>query len=321
MWNHDLSVSGGNEKTKYFASVSYTNDGATMKNSGYDRWNINVKLQQEIVKTLKLDVDARYSETKNQKNRFFSASHSNNTIVYPWMYNSIDEPFGTGDYTELFMGGDYANPQYNPVAVLNDNNYVKKQQRVRLNTGLTWTPLAGLTAKTELALSRNWTKTQTWQGPKTGRELQSSAKLAQGDGYSTSWTTTLNYDFADIIKSDNHSLNLLVGNEVLGSRSNTSTIYGQKYPTTWGEDLAFGQMQMAQDRNESYFENKIGVSSHTISWFGRANYNLLGRYLFTFTMRADGSSKFAEGNRWGYFPAGAIAWRISDEPFMQSAQS
>ena len=321
MWNHDLSVSGGNEKTKYFASVSYTNDGATMKNSGYDRWNINVKLQQEIVKTLKLDVDARYSETKNQKNRFFSASHSNNTIVYPWMYNSIDEPFGTGDYTELFMGGDYANPQYNPVAVINDNNYVKKQQRVRLNTGLTWTPIAGLTAKTELALSRNWSKTQDWAGRETGREKgTSTATLTQGDGYNADWTTTLNYDFAGIIKNDNHKLNVLIGNEVLGSRSNSSVIKGVGFTEGWGESEAFGQMQMAKERVKSDFKNTIGVSSHTISWFGRANYNLFDRYLFTFTMRADGSSKFADGNRWGYFPAGAIAWRVSDEPFMQNTK-
>ena len=116
------------------------------------------------------------------------------------------------------------------------------------------------------------------------------------------------------------SLNLLIGNEVLGSRSNTSTILGYQYPTSWGKETAFGQIQMAQDRNQSYFTNNIGVASHTISWFGRANYNLLGRYMLTFTMRADGSSKFAEGNRWGYFPAGAFAWRISDEPFMASAQ-
>ena len=322
MWNHDLSVSGGTDKTKYFASVNYTDDAATMKNSGYNRWNISLKLQQKIAKTLKLDVEARYNESSTQQNRFFNGSTANinNTLVYPWMFNPIDNPLGDGATTNFGEGNIYAEPQYNPIAVINDNDYIKKNQRVGLNTVLTWDIVKNLTAKTELSVSRNWSKTETWTGPNTGRDLVSSAKLAQGDGYSTAWTTTLNYDFADLLKSDAHSLNLLVGNEVLGSRSNTSTILGYEYPTTWTKDMAFGQIQMAQDRNQSYFTNNIGVSSHTISWFGRANYNLLGRYLLTFTMRADGSSKFADGNRWGYFPAGAFAWRISDEPFMASTQ-
>ena len=322
MWNHDLSVSGGTDKTKYFAAVNYTDDAATMKNSGYNRWNISLKLQQKIAKTLKLDVEARYNESSTQQNRFFNGSTANinNTLVYPWMFNPIDNPLGDGATTNFGEGNIYAEPQYNPIAVINDNDYIKKNQRVGLNTVLTWDIVKNLTAKTELSVSRNWSKTETWTGPNTGRDLVSSAKLAQGDGYSTAWTTTLNYDFADLLKSDAHSLNLLVGNEVLGSRSNTSTILGYEYPTTWTKDMAFGQIQMAQDRNQSYFTNTIGVSSHTISWFGRANYNLLGRYLLTFTMRADGSSKFADGNRWGYFPAGAFAWRISDEPFMASTQ-
>ena len=319
MWNHDISVSGGTDRTKYFASVNYTKDAATMKNSGFHRWNVNLKLQQEITKTLKLNIDARYTETKHQANKYFTSTHSNNTLVYPWMFGSIDNPLGSGDPTDLQMGGDYVSSQYNPISVINDNNYTKYRQVVRLNTALTWQIIKNLTAKTELGLSRNWSKTQTWSGRETGREVGTSiAKLGQGDGYNTSWTTTLNYDFADLIKSDKHSVSLLVGNEILGSRSNSSGITGYGYAEGWGEDQAFGQIQMATDRIKSDFTNEVGVSSHTISWFGRANYNLLGRYLFTFTMRADGSSKFAEGNRWGYFPAGAIAWRISDEPFMQN---
>ena len=322
MWNHDLSLSGGTDKTKYYASVGYNKDDATMKNSGFSRWNINLKLQQQITKTLKLDIDARYSETKTQQNKYFQSSTAtmNNTLVYPWQFNMIDNPLGTGNLPEFGEGDVYANQQYNPVAVIEDNDYVKTQQRVRLNTALTWNIIKNLTAKTELSLSRNWSKTENWQGPKTGRDLVSIAQLSQGDGYGSSWTTTLNYDFADLLKSEDHSLNVLLGNEVLGSRSNSSSMRGYKYPTTWDKDTAFGQMQMAQDHSKSYFTNNVGVSSHTISWFGRLNYNLLGRYMFTFTMRADGSSKFAEGNRWGYFPAGAIAWRISDEPFFANSQ-
>jgi TonB-linked SusC/RagA family outer membrane protein len=66
--------------------------------------------------------------------------------------------------------------------------------------------------------------------------------------------------------------------------------------------------------------SSIGTPSHTVSWFGRANYNFMDRYLFTVTMRADGSSKFRGDNKWGYFPAAAAAWRISDEPFLAGSR-
>jgi len=65
---------------------------------------------------------------------------------------------------------------------------------------------------------------------------------------------------------------------------------------------------------------EIGTPNHTLSWFGRVNYSYLSRYLFTATFRADGSSKFAPNNHWGYFPAAAAAWRISDEPWMKGTQ-
>ena len=67
------------------------------------------------------------------------------------------------------------------------------------------------------------------------------------------------------------------------------------------------------------YSNSIGTPEHTTSWFGRVNYSYKGKYLLTATLRADGSSKFAQNNQWGYFPAAAAAWRISDEAFMEGA--
>ena len=118
MWNHDLSVSGGTDKTKYFTSVNYTKDASTMKNSGFNRWNISLKLQQKIASSLKLDVEARYNETATTQNRFFNGSSANinNTLVYPWMFNPIDGPLGNAATTEFGEGNIFAEPQYNPIA-------------------------------------------------------------------------------------------------------------------------------------------------------------------------------------------------------------
>lgn len=65
----------------------------------------------------------------------------------------------------------------------------------------------------------------------------------------------------------------------------------------------------------------IGIKDNLLSFFGRINYTINDKYLMTFTMRADGSSKFASGNQWGYFPSLALAWRISDEAFMKTPKN
>lgn len=87
-------------------------------------------------------------------------------------------------------------------------------------------------------------------------------------------------------------------------------------------DDAFGMINMTTPSlGQDYFKGEIGTPNHTLSWFGRANYSYKGKYLLTATFRADGSSKFAPSHQWGYFPAAAAAWRISDEAFMETQET
>ena len=113
-------------------------------------------------------------------------------------------------------------------------------------------------------------------------------------------------------------LGLMVGHELINSKSEYSQLSGNGYPDNFDFGTTMGMIHTAT-RSFSAFNN-IGVPARTVSFFGRANYSLKDRYLVTFTMRADGSSKFAPNNRWGYFPAAALGWRISEEPFMANAK-
>jgi TonB-linked SusC/RagA family outer membrane protein len=125
---------------------------------------------------------------------------------------------------------------------------------------------------------------------------------------------------------EDHELSLLAGNEVLASKSVSNRMTGAGFPSEFDMDRALGLIQMYNMKDDYYdqtkktsdFYNTINEPKHTLSWFGRANYTLMGRYLFTATFRADGSSNFAPNNHWGYFPSAAFGWRISDEPFMAS---
>ena len=309
-WNHDASISGGTNTTKYYASVNYSDNEGTLINSGFKRWGVNLKLSQDITKNLKWDVDLRYGEMQFKGNRYEFATQA-------YRYKPIDEPLGSAKPSDLSLGSASAEESYNPVNIINDYENLRRNYRISANTGLTWKIIKGLTAKSELYLSRNWNKTQSWEGGKTNGQSYNAATLTEGDGYNTRWDTTLSYEVQGL--GEDHALTVMAGNEVLSNRSNSMRIYGTHYPDEWDMAWAFGNINMTNKMYDTYSYTD-GHPTHTLSWFGRANYSFLGRYLLTATLRADGSSKFAEGNRWGYFPAVAVGWRISDEPFMKGAE-
>lgn len=310
-WNHDLSLSGGNDKTKYYASVNYTDDEGIRLKSGYNRWSANFKIDQKINKSLSFNADLRYTETEVQGAQLGYA-----TSVYK--YRPVDNPLGDASFTTAFGNGS-ANVEENLNVVDQMNSYDDKTklQRIRAKGALTWNIIKGLVAKSELSLSRNWSERQKWDGGFLGDK---QAELTKKNGYGVRWATTLNYEVQGL--GDDNSLSFLLGNEVLSSKTNESYIKGAGYPDEFTMSDAFGMINMTdKSLGKDEFKNTIGTPSHTLSWFGRANYSYKGRYLLTATFRADGSSKFAPNNHWGYFPAAAAAWRLSDEPFMESTKN
>lgn len=310
-WNHDISLSGGGEKTKYYASVNYTDDEGTRINSGLKRWNANFKISQKINKSLSFNVDLRYNEMEIEGSRYDKATGA-------YRFRPIDTPLGKDDPGLMMQGESNVSSYYNPVAIINNNTSINTHQRIRAKGDLNWEIIKGLTAKTELSLSRQWGESKNWED--VLEDGYSTASLTKNDSYDVRWATTLNYQVQGL--GEAHSLSALLGNEVLSSNSNNSNITGAGYPDGFTMSDAFGMISMTDGKLAlDRFSNIIGTPTHTISWFGRANYSYQGKYLLTATFRADGSSKFATNNSWGYFPAAAAAWRISDEAFMEDAKS
>lgn len=310
-WNHDLSVSGGTADTKYFVSVNYLNDDGIRMNSGFKRFGANAKLSQKITKTLQMDLDLRYTEMETTGTRFDWATSS-------YSYRPIDNPLGDGNPTHFGNGSSSVEDMYNPVEVLNNFDDISTRSRLRANVGLTWNPLKGLVAKSELGVNRNWSERKTWDNGHPSGKGYKSATLTKGNGDGLRWTTTLSYTVP--FANDDHSATILLGNEVLTSNSASTSITGNYYPEAFTMDQAFGMINMTgtntSGAKEDTFSHTISIPTHTLSYFGRANYSYKGRYLISASLRADGSSKFGPNNHWGYFPAASAAWRISDEEFM-----
>ena len=316
---HNLSISGGSEKTKFVLNVNYLNDEGIKINSGYNRFNTSLKLNQELLKNLKLDVDIRYSEDQTT-GKESSTNGKGSLLSGAYRWRPIDNPLGDPNAFGGFgLGADNVDASYgSPVDWTNDVQNIARKQRVRSIAALSWDIIEGLTLRAEVGAGRNWGETKYYESGLTqGHKV---AKLTRSEGYNLRNVNTLNYQVQGL--SDKHSLSFLLGQETIVSKSNSTEIEGHGYPAGFDFDQAFGMIdQTDKSLAKDKFSNSIGTPDKTVSFFARANYSLLDRYLLTVTFRADGSSKFAPNHRWGYFPAGALAWRLSDESFMEGTRS
>jgi TonB-linked SusC/RagA family outer membrane protein len=130
-------------------------------------------------------------------------------------------------------------------------------------------------------------------------------------------TNTVNYDLKNVLKNNEHVLRVLLGHEMITVKKQTTSNEIQNFPDFFLLDKA---MALTAQGTPVSMGNTYAPDDKLLSFFGRINYDFRDRYLLTATYRADGSSKFARGKRWGYFPSAALAWRISSESFMEDTK-
>lgn len=312
--SHNVAVSGGTDKTRFVANVNYINDQGIKIRSGLEKFSASIKLQQQLLKNLTLDVDLRYSEsaTKGQEG---VQNGRGSEISGAYKYRPVDNPLGGVSVSEisgLSFGVKNIDDSYhaNPLMLVESVTNERNARNLRGSGALAWEIISGLTARTELSVSRA-SGTAKYYDDGYNDAAEKRATLTRSTGTGLRWLNTLNYNLS---VGKDHSLGFLLGHELIKNNSESSQLAGYGYPDNFDYETAIGMINTAT-RSFSAI-NSIAVPTRTVSYFGRANYTLMDRYLFTLTMRADGSSKFAPNNRWGYFPAAAFAWRVSEEPFM-----
>ncbi|SHK61769.1 SusC/RagA family TonB-linked outer membrane protein [Xylanibacter ruminicola] len=312
--SHNVAVSGGTDKTHFVANVNYINDKGIKIRSGLEKFSASLKLQQQLLSNLTLDFDLRYTEASKQGQEGLQNGRGTE-ISGAYKYRPIDNPLGGVSVSEisgLSFGVKNIDDSYhaNPLLLVESVTNESVSRNLRGSSALSWEIVNGLTARTEISISRS-SGTSKYYDNGYNDAAEKRATLSRSTGTGLRWLNTLNYNLA---LGKNHSLNFLLGHELITNNSESTQLSGYGYPNNFDYDTAIGMINTAT-RSFSAI-NSIAVPTRTVSYFGRANYSLLDRYLFTVTMRADGSSKFAPNNRWGYFPAAAFGWRISEEPFM-----
>jgi TonB-dependent starch-binding outer membrane protein SusC len=324
-FSQDLTITGGSDKFKYAFTYAGLNSKEIMLGSKYNRDNFSLKLDNNPNKKIGLSFSLRYSDTKIYgagATDQGGATPNDARVKQSMIYVPIPFKF-LGNYGDEELSTSMINPLEN----VSDNDRQQLRKRFNMGASFSWNILDNLQFLSEEGLDYNIINDDRFYGITTyyvkntpSATYQNMPALESSENKSTSirTTNTLNYNFKKFFKSTNHSLKLLVGQELIVTISNNlfNQVWG--YPTFFTSDQAY---KLVSQGFSNRYTNVYNPDNKLLSFFGRVNYDLKNRYLISATFRADGSSLFSKGNQWGYFPSAALAWKISEEEFMKSISS
>lgn len=311
MHQHNLSVNGGTEKTRYMVSVNYMNQEGIVKRNGTSRLSARLNLDQEVNKYLSIGLTASYAQNKYDNVPLGDQGYERSGVLAgAVLFNPTLPVYNEdGEYTLDPM----RSTTPNPVSLLEIQDKTVKD-RIMGNAFVIVKPLSGLEVKLSLGADRSMQKRSSYF-PKTtlqGQIKNGDANISQQNN--TTYLMELTAQYSKNWRS--HSFKVLSGYSF------------QKFDS---DGVRAGNSDFLID---GFGYNCLGAGNYakpTVgSWasinsiaslFARVNYSFAGKYLLEGTVRADAASNFAPENRWGYFPSISAGWLISEEKFMESAKS
>ena len=316
-YSTNVSIGGGNDKTRYNISLTQSDDRGIIMGSGVRRTNIHTKLSTKILPNLTLQFNPKVSYRRDE-----GAGGDNvgtGGIIDVLRYRPTN---GIRELGEIFWTPGAADPdqealfQYtNPVNDIKTNVRKKHSYTFANQAALEYKPITGLTLRTEGNFTFSFADDNRFYGPLTSEGLKNQTlPVAQIDKKQTNqytWTTTASYDWS--IK-EKHNFYALVGFELYHKQSESSTQKNRYFPREITADKAWNNMGLGKPWVST---TSLGTADRTNSYFGQLSYNYDHKYLLSATFRADGSTMFAPGHQWGYFPSVSGAWVISSEEFMK----
>lgn len=307
MQSHQLSVSGGTDKTGYAVSGGVFRQDGIIIGSDFNRYTARISLDNQVKDWFKIGGSLAYANTDEK----ITLNDGGDGIIMQALLSQPDIPVRD-------LNGNYAGPEvqfsgatYNPVAAALQRNNTLKRQRLMGNVFGDVTLFKGLVFRSEIGFDDNQGLNVAFHPTyKWGALVNTENQLRQREESSFFWVWK-NYLTYNVFANDKHNLTAMIGQEAQRSDWQGSQVTKKNFSSNDIPVLSEGDDVTSRTTG---WKDAASIASY----FGRFNYSLFNRYLFTFTMRADGSSKFGPENRWGYFPSAAVAWRIGEEKFMRS---
>lgn len=307
MQNHQLSFTGGTDRSKYFLSLNYVDQDGIVKSTDFDRYGIRLNLDSKVSDRLKIGLNASASYVRNT----FAPNGFSTNETAGALYSAInfDPTVGIKDAE----GNYYLSPTLsidNPLALINGTSSKSASSRILTTLTGEYTILPELKFKINVGGDIVNEKRKNYIGRLTinGRNTGGIGSNYQGERSSYLGEGTFNYDK----KFGLHAINAVLGGSYQRFSSNRIHVTANNFPSdaTKADNLSLGSQ-------ETYLIDNPSTANKLASLIGRVNYMFNNIYSATFTVRRDGSSRFGERNKYGTFPSAALAWKISEESFLK----
>ena len=319
----DASVSGTGDGFNWTVGYAHMGDQAIMAGSNYSRDNLSFKGHFKTGKTTSIDTNIRYSKVNvrgsgaNGINDTGTTS-GNGRLKHAVSYAPIPVTASIQGADEEQDYGDNAPP----LLSVYDNDSKRVRTTWNANAAFNWEIIDNLKLKVEGGLEEYRQGDDRFYGLTTyyvanNSTVKNTPSTQHKELFRTRYrnTNTLNYDFSELL-GEKHNLTALLGEEFTITKSNSLTDMIDGLPTFYDAIMAWDFMASGVPASSN---NYYSPDDKLLSFFGRVNYDFDRRYSIGATLRTDGSSKFARGHRWGFFPSAAASWTISNEPFMSEA--
>ena len=321
--DHNLTISGGLKNMPYRVSFGYTNQNGIVKTSKFERYTASVSLAPSFFEDhLKVNANLKGMIAKN---RYADGGAVGSALSFdPTQSVRSDDPYHQYYFDGYFQWNTDAsslnddtwkrtfnsNAPGNPVALLEekDDRAISKSLIGNLELDYKFHFLPDLHAHVNGGMDLSTGKQYTDVSPYSStNNYYGSYGWEQKDKYNLSLNAYLQYskDF-----TDKHRFDVMAGYEWQHFHDTSDQEYWGLYPLS---------NNVVENRGQRYNNTSSGsaTESYLVSFFGRVNYTLLDRYLFTATVRQDGSSRFHKNNRWGLFPSFALGWKLKEEAFLK----
>lgn len=317
-YSTNVSIGGGTEKMRFNASLTQSEDKGIIMGSGVRRTNLNIKTAIDITKNLTLQINPKLSFRRDEGAGGDNIGTGGIIDVLRYRptnglreFGYIDPSYADPDEEALFT---YTNPKSD----ISINQQKKYSYNYTNAFSLEWKPIKGLVLRSEATIGLTWKDQYRFYGALTSEgqknNSQPVANIQKDYTFKYIWTNTASYGFT---LKNVHNISLLLGQEIYHSQNTKNVQKNRYFPRAFEADQAWANMGFGTPQ-ESY--TQLSTPDRTASFFGQASYNYNHKYLLSLTMRADGSTKFAPGNQWGYFPSISGAWVLSEENFLNDVE-
>lgn len=321
--SHELSISGGSEKTQYLLSASYYNQDGIIKNTNYDRISVRSNINSEVREWLKIgfNVSGGVSNNRSVSSSGDGYAGEGGSVVRYALYRSPAIPVfnSNGNYVDLpseYYGNSVYNSffgdGYSPEGLCANTDRTKKIKTLLGSGNIVVTLPANLLWKTTYGIDYKNTEARefntTWG---TENRINSTNGLNISNQYNSSWTlnSTLNYNTT---VNEKHSINAMIGAEAIRDDGYALYASDSQFTSTNPDFLYIGKGEGVKTTTQSEWQSSL------LSFFGTVNYNYSQKYYGSAIIRRDGSSRFSANNRWGTFYSLSAGWNIDSEEFMKS---